>query len=503
MIKLEKISFEETQNFSKKFLRHVNSEKINLKNIYLKTKEISYVEKKRKVLQKNLVKQYEKINCSNKVVENIDQLKNKNTFTITTGHQLNIFAGPLYVIYKIISTINLASKLKKKYPKKNFVPVYWMASEDHDFDEIKSFYLYGKNYSWDIKTSGAVGDINPKTIKNLFKNIPEKISLFEKAYLKNSKLSNSVLYYMNELFGKYGLIILDPNNRNYKKLFLEVIKDDIVNNSIKNLQSKSSKKNLVHIRKINFFYLKKNLRERIIKEKNKYKINNTSISFSEKEIINKLNSNSEFFSPNVIMRCLYQQSIIPNIAYVGGPSEIEYWLEFKDFFNFYNISFPIIIPRNFVTIINDKIKKKLEKLNIKLSDIFKNKNELEKIILKNQSKNKFDLINEKQNIGKEIEKIIDKSKAIDKSLNGKILALKKKTIKEINSLEKRLIKEEKKNHQKSLNELDKIMSKLFPNNILQKRKKNFLNYYLSDKNLVDKLIKNLDPLKFYFNIISK
>ena len=99
---------------------------------------------------------------------------------------------------------------------------------------------------------------------------------------------------MNELFGKYGLIILDPNNRNYKKLFLEVIKDDIVNNSIKNLQSKSSKKNLVHIRKINFFYLKKNLRERIIKEKNKYKINNTSISFSEKEIINKLNSNSEF-----------------------------------------------------------------------------------------------------------------------------------------------------------------------------------------------------------------
>ena len=503
MIELEKISFEETQNFSKKFLRHVNSEKINLKNIYLKTKEISYVEKKRKVLQKSLVKQYEKINCSNKVVENINQLKNKNTFTVTTGHQLNIFTGPLYVIYKIISTINLASKLKKKYPKKNFVPIYWMASEDHDFDEIKSFYLYGKNYSWDIKTSGAVGDINPKTIKNLFKNIPEKISLFEKAYLKNSKLSNSVLYYMNEIFGKYGLIILDPNNRNYKKLFLEVIKDDIVNNSIKNLQSKSSKKNLVHIRKINFFYLKKNLRERIIKEKNKYKINNTSISFSEKEIINKLNSNSEFFSPNVIMRCLYQQSIIPNIAYVGGPSEIEYWLEFKDYFNFYNIPFPIIIPRNFVIIINEKIKTKLEKLNIKLSDIFKNKNELEKIILKYQSKNKFDLINEKQNIGKEIEKIIDKSKAIDKSLNGKILALKKKTINEINSLEKRLIKEEKKNHQKSLNELDKIMSKLFPDNILQERKENFLNYYLSDKNLVDTLIKNLDPLKFYFNIISK
>jgi len=249
--------------------------------------------------------------------------------------------------------------------------------------------------------------------------------------------------------------------------------------------------------------LKKNLRERIIKEKNKYKINNTSISFSEKEIIKEINSNSEFFSPNVIMRCLYQQSIIPNIAYVGGPSEIEYWLEFEDFFKFYKVPFPIILPRNFVIIVNNKIKSKIKKLSIKLPDIFKNKNELEKIILENQSKNKFNLIDEKINVGKEIKKIIDKSEKIDKSLNSKILALKKKTINEIDTLEKRLIREERKKHQKSFVELDKILSKLFPNDTLQERKENFLNYYLSDKNFIDTLLKTLDPLKFYFNIISK
>lgn len=503
MIEFEKIPFEETRSFSKNFIKYVNSKKINLKDIYLKTNEISFDNKKRKLLKNSLIKQYEKIDCSNKVMANINQLNNENTFTVTTGHQLNIFTGPLYVIYKIISTINLASKLKKKYPKKNFVPIYWMASEDHDYEEIKSFYLYGKNYTWDIKTSGAVGDIDPKRIKSLFQKIPEKISLFEKAYLNNSKLSNSVLYYMNELFGKYGLIVLEPNNKSYKNLFLKIIQDDIVNNSIKNLKSKTSKKNGIHIRNINFFYLKKNLRERIIKEKNKYKINNTSISFSEKEIIKEINSNSEFFSPNVIMRCLYQQSIIPNIAYVGGPSEIEYWLEFEDFFKFYKVPFPIILPRNFVIIVNNKIKSKIKKLSIKLPDIFKNKNELEKIILENQSKNKFNLIDEKINVGKEIKKIIDKSEKIDKSLNSKILALKKKTINEIDTLEKRLIREERKKHQKSFVELDKILSKLFPNDTLQERKENFLNYYLSDKNFIDTLLKTLDPLKFYFNIISK
>ena len=259
----------------------------------------------------------------------------------------------------------------------------------------------------------------------------------------------------------------------------------------------------MHIRNINFFYLKKNLRERIIKEKNKYKINNTPISFSEKEIIKEINSNSESFSPNVIMRCLYQQTIIPNIAYIGGPSELEYWLSFEEFFKFYKVPFPIILPRNFVTIVNNKIKSKLNKLNIKLSDIFKNKKELEKIILENQSKNKFNLIDEKLNIEKEIKKIIDKSEIIDKSLNSKILALKKKTIKEIDALEKRLIREEKKKYQRSFDELNRILSKVFPDNILQERKENFLNYYLSDKNFIETLIKTLDPLKFYFNIISK
>ena len=142
-------------------------------------------------------------------------------------------------------------------------------------------------------------------------------------------------------------------------------------------------------------------------------------------------------------------------------------------------------------------------MSIKLPDIFKNKNELEKIILENQSKNKFNLIDEKLNVGKEIKKIIDKSEKIDKSLNSKILALKKKTINEIDTLEKRLIREERKKHQKSFVELDKILSKLFPNDTLQERKENFLNYYLSDKNFIDTLIKTLDPLKFYFNIISK
>jgi len=503
MIEIKSLKFEKTRKFSKNFLDYINTKTPTLNSINFKTKNYLFGNEKRKIIQNTIKNQYKNFEVSSEVQKNIKLLDNKNTYTVTTGHQLNIFTGPLYVIYKIITTINLAERLNKTYKNKNFIPVYWMASEDHDFDEIKSFYLFGKNYSWDIKSSGAVGNLEPKEIQKILKKLPEKLPLFERAYLKQTTLSHSVMDYMNELFGKYGLIVLDPNHKKLKKMFTDIIQDDIINNSIKKINSDSSKKTLVNVRRINFFYLKKKLRERIIKEENKYKINNTSLTFSEKEMVKEIKTKPESFSPNVIMRCLYQQLILPNLAYVGGPSEVEYWLEFQKFFKHYNILFPIIVPRNFALIIQDKIKSKLKQLNIKFDDLFKEKPELEKLILKNQSKNTFELKRERIKIEKEIDNILKKSETIEKSINGKILALRKKTINEINAIEKRMIKEEKKNHQKSLDELNKIYSKLFPDKILQERKENFLNYHLSDENFIQNLVDNFNPLKFDFNIISK
>ncbi len=503
MIEIKSLKFEKTRKFSKIFLKYINSKTPTLNSINLKTKNYFFDNEKREIIQNIIKNQYKNFEISSEVQKNIKLLNDKNTYTVTTGHQLNIFTGPLYVIYKIITTINLAERLNKTYKNKYFIPIYWMASEDHDFDEIKSFSLFGKNYDWDIKSSGAVGNLEPRGIKKILDKLPEKLPLFERAYLKQTPLSSSVLDYMNELFGKYGLIVLDPNHKKLKKMFTGIIQDDIINNSIKKLNSDSSKKPLVNVRKINFFYMKKNLRERIIKEENKYKINNTSLTFSEKEIIKEIKTNPQSFSPNVIMRCLYQQLILPNLVYVGGPSEVEYWLEFEKFFKHYDILFPIIVPRNFALIIQNKIQTKLKQLNIQFDDLFKEKPELERLILKNQSNKTFELKKERIKIEKEMDNILKKSEIIEKSISGKILALRKKIINEINAIEKKMIKEEKKNHQKSLDKLNKIYSKLFPDKVLQERKENFLNYHLSDKNFIQNLVNNFDPLKFYFNIISK
>ena len=142
-----------------------------------------------------------------------------NTFTVTTGHQLNIFTGPLYIIYKLITTINLARKLKEAYPNYNFVPVYWMATEDHDFAEINHFSLMGRQYAWQTEQRGAVGRMNPQELKTLFAQIPEKLSLFEEAYLKHDTLADAARYYVNELFGAEGLVCLDADDAALKRVF--------------------------------------------------------------------------------------------------------------------------------------------------------------------------------------------------------------------------------------------------------------------------------------------
>ena len=132
----------------------------------IEEKRVSVRAQSRTVLASVLKKQYQNIDASKSTLQNIEFLKTENTFTITTGHQLNLFTGPLYFLYKIISTINLSKQLKETYPKYNFVPVYWMATEDHDFEEINHLHIYDKKIEWESGQSGAVGMMKNTNLKS-------------------------------------------------------------------------------------------------------------------------------------------------------------------------------------------------------------------------------------------------------------------------------------------------------------------------------------------------
>lgn len=512
-MKIEKINLREVGTFAPIFTEYLEKKEglapfyryfPDMEGFGKIIRERKMPERDRLILQEVLNEEYGALEKSDKVTRNILSLQYENTFTVTTGHQLNIFTGPLYFIFKIVTTINLAKKLKETFPDYHFVPVYWMASEDHDFEEISHFNLFGKKYEWKTDQKGPVGRFVPQSLNELIDEIPENIPLFEKAYLDSSSLADAVRYYVNELFGQEGLLVIDADNSKLKSEFAEIIKRDIVEKNANRIVEDTNLRlnetgytTQAFSREINFFYLNSG-RERIVEEDGKYIVKNTELVFEKDELLSLVDMEPERFSPNVIMRPLYQEKIMPNIAYIGGPSEIAYWLQLKGVFDHYEMSFPILMPRNFGMVINKGNIKKIQKIGLKPIDLFKEAHDLKAAYLERHADNEHYLDSEKQKMSNVFEEIKQKATAIDQSLEGYIGAESSKAEKMFQNIEKRLKKANENQNDTAMKQIDSIKEKLFPGGGLQERHDNFLNFYLNNPQFIQQLIDSFDPLDFSF-----
>jgi bacillithiol biosynthesis cysteine-adding enzyme BshC len=476
----------------------------------------------REVLADVLREQYLQI-CDHqlKALENISSLRQQNTYTITTGHQLNIFAGPLYFIFKIVTAIKLAGQLKEQFPDKNFVPVYWMASEDHDFAEINYTNIGGKKVHWWYEASGATGRINPDTMRqalNQYKgalgierHAHELAEIVETAYTKFDKLADATRYLVNALFGQYGLIIIDADDHRFKQSFAPIIERDIIEqNSFKNIEETNKQlHNLgVHVqvnpREINFFYLMDALRERIVFEHNSYKVLNSETAFSEEELKKEVSQYPERFSPNVVMRPLYQECILPNIAYVGGGAEVVYWLELKSNFEHYKVDFPILILRNSALIIGKETASKIAKMDLAFADLFKSSDDIKNNWIKKHSAHNLTLAEEWRELTSVFEKIKLRAYKIDNTLAPSAGAVQARLKHAIDNLEKKLVKAEKRNYHISLEQVEHIKNNIFPKDSLQERTENFGLFYVKwGQEFIDELIRHFEPLDFKFTVLTE
>ena len=454
---------------------------------------------KRKVLSTALQKQYENVETSELTSQNIKLLEHTTTYTVTTGHQLALATGPLFFIYKIISTIKLTQLLRQQFPLYNFVPVFWMASEDHDFEEINHFHLFGNKYAWESKQKGAVGRMKLDGVMDVFEGLNDFPEQFKNIYANSKNLSEATFRLANELFKKYGLVIIEPDISNLKALFSPIIKDEILNqSSLSSISATSNKiselgyKVQVNSREINFFYLEDGIRERIVFEDNKYKVLNTKLSFSQDEIISLIESNPEKFSPNVVMRPVYQEYILPNLAYIGGPGELAYWLQLKENFDRLGVYFPNLLLRDSFLIINKGNKKVMDKLELHLTDLFKDVSVLRKDLVKKWSDSELNLNDELSQIETVIQSI--RNKTDDKSLYPAIEAEFAKVSKSLTNLEKRMVKAEERKHETSLTQLEKMMDKLFPDGVPQERHENVLNYLINNPNFIDEVFEHSEVL---------
>ncbi len=512
-----KINLRETGRFTPLFLDYIEN-KSRLEGFYGLRPELSafkeQIAKKRfpaegrEILRDVLLDQYPPKEIHDAVTANIHALSEKTTFTVTTGHQLNIFTGPMYFHYKIITVINLARALNRKYPEYHFVPLYWMASEDHDFEEINHFYLFGKKYEWKTDQRGPTGKFNTASLQPLIEKLPETPDPFSKAYLKHKTLADATRCIVNELYGSEGLVVLNADHPALKARFNDIIKDDLLHYNAGMLVKDTSARMIslgykpqVYAREINLFYMEENLRERIVKENGRYSVLNTDISFSKERITDLTEHHPEKFSPNVLLRTLYQERILPNLAYVGGQAEINYWLQLKALFDHYGETFPILIPRNFALFVDKSVMKRLEKLKLVPEKLFSGKNTLKNLYLKSHSPLVYDITKEKTTVHDAFDKMKSIAAKTDPSLEGFVAAEMTRSIKAIRGIEKRLRKAAEKKENTGLRQLDQILERLFPGGELQERKINFLNFWWNDQKFLTKIMHVMKPVDFVFHIL--
>ena len=514
-MKKTQIPFRKVGSFSEMFLDYIEG-KDTLKEFFEWEPKIEsfksaiikkgFSTKRRRKLVETLSRQYNELKCASILTENIQSLSESNTFTVTTGHQLNIFTGPIYFLFKLVTTINLSKKLKEYYPDFHFVPVYWMASEDHDFEEISYFKMFGNKYQWASKQTGAVGRFDPSSLADVLNQIDERVELFEKAYGRFQTLADSVRFYVNELFGSEGLVVVDGDDSQLKAQFATVIKDDILNQNAYQRVNETNKK-LINLgyklqafsRPINFFYLDA-FRRRIICEGENFKVLGANIKFSKKEILSEIEHYPERFSPNVIMRPIYQEMILPNLAYLGGPSEIIYWLQLKGVFDHYKTEFPILMPRNFGMIIHQNIAKKIKKLGITDEELFRSKVQLKGEYLNRLSIHQSSLNDQKQLFIELFKTIKMKAELIDQSLVGYVGSEQVKALKVLDHIAKKLKKALEKKHEIGLGQIEFVKDQLFPNGALQERSENYLNFYFNNTSLIKDLLDEFEPFEFSFNL---
>ncbi len=463
----------------------------------------SFSQEDRKLLVELIENQYQQIG----VQKDVSILLNPNTFTITTGHQLNIFTGPAYYIYKIITIINLSKKLKEAYPDYHFLPLFWLATEDHDFEEINHFTLFNKEYKWETNQTGPVGRFHLEGLGEILNELKDLPDIFSKAYSSNN-LSESIRILINGLFEQYGLICLDADESKLKKKLVPIIKKEIFEQASQSIIQKklnqfSSEGYEIKLfpREINFFYMDSGFRERIVQEGEYFRVNQTNMVFTRQELENLIDEHPEKFSPNVVFRPVYQELILPNLAYIGGPGEIAYWLSLKGVFKLHEIPFPILAPRNTVFVLPSKLKNKMDQLGKPLEYFFQTDHEIKDNYLKENSEFTFELEEEIKALEALFNQILEKGVQLDKTMEGPILGEKQKILHSIQNLEKKLKKAEERKYETALNQLYQIKNRLFPDGRWQERKENFLNFSINHPEFMDELIQELDPFDLKVNFI--
>lgn len=449
----------------------------------------------RKALVSILRKQYEGYTLPPILDQHIDSLQEDSTFTVCTAHQPNLLTGYLYFIYKIIHAVKLASHLQNRHPEKKFVPVFYIGSEDNDLEELGVFRYNGTRFRWQTHQTGAVGRMTTADLRPLLRELLAQLGppgipadqlkeMILAAYESQPDMAAATRYIVHALLGRYGVVVINPDDRELKKLFVPLLKAELLQPLAHELVREPSEilnqhyKAQAFARPINLFYLKDNQRERIEQTGNGWKVLHSSQHWDKEALLTEIEQHPERFSPNVILRGLFQESILPNVAFIGGGSEVAYWLQLMPLFDHYQVFFPALVLRQSVLWMEKNAVALQEKTGLNNEALFQPTEQLVRDFVHRHTQNDLRLNDIRQQLQPVMEQLKAKATSVDRTLKASTEAALVKMRYQVEVIEKKMMRAEKKNMCNRLTQLYTLKKQLFPNNSLQERYETFMPYFL-------------------------
>ncbi|MEN9599242.1 MAG: bacillithiol biosynthesis cysteine-adding enzyme BshC, partial [Bacteroidota bacterium] len=313
---------------------------------------------------------------------------------------------------------------------------------------------------------------------------------------------------VNTIFADYGVVVVVPDNAALKKLFQATVEKELVEKFSEAIVAQTTAALAKHYkvqaagRPINLFYLIDDKRERIEVEGLRYKVEALGLSFTQEEILQELNQHPERFSANVILRGVFQGTILPDIAFIGGGGELAYWLELKEVFAAAEVPYPVLVLRNSFVVIEELVKERIQKQQLTDQDLFQPELALINTLVKKATTHQLQLTEQIKAVQAQYAAIQNKAAAIDKSLIEHTKSLEAKTIKRLAELEKKIFRAEKRKYETDIQQIHFIKNNLFPANSLQERHQNMALFYAKyGKAFIDCIYKASKGLQQEFGVI--
>ncbi|MGA9121412.1 MAG: bacillithiol biosynthesis cysteine-adding enzyme BshC [Bacteroidota bacterium] len=465
----------------------------------------------RNVLAQVLREQNTGYGAGQRTMENIERLGRPNSYAVVTGQQVGIFGGPLYTVYKAATTLLLASKLKQKFPQKEFVPVFWLEGEDHDFEEMSGMAIpdregrmtpvtYLPGGILPERNTGPVGEmVFDEWIEKAISRVQELLPLTEfseplfatlkSCYAPGKTFNEAFARWLGYLFRDHGLVFVSVNNPRFKQLlsplFVREVTEFPAVSQLVITQSAELEQQYhaqIKTKSINLFLFHKGGRYLIEPRETDYSLKGTRHFLSKDELLQIARETPELLSPNVVLRPIAQDTILPTVAYVAGPSEIAYHAQLKPVYEHLGTVRPIIYPRASLSIVEDKVSRTAEKFALDLEDFFGDKERLIAKVVEQVASVKIEGIftNADQELQRALNELRFGLSEIDPTLLPVLDNTLSKIRQQLNILKEKGAAAQQRQHETAVRQIERSIGALLPGGTMQEREVNvifFLNKY--------------------------